>query len=182
MRVRKKICRGLWQLAGKQMNILDDKVKQLSKAESGKLCLELADGAIFDDVDFVSLFPLKDPEHFIAVVTGEGTSREEVGILKRLTDLDRGQQELIKEHLALRYFLPEIRDVQKIVRTGGLTEWHVVTDRGSRVFYLAGEKDNVTLTDDGMILITDIDSARYCIPNVHKLRHRARIIVETALP
>lgn len=164
------------------MKTLEPENIEFRQSAGGRLDAILDDGTVVENVQCLSLFPLRDPENSISVAHGRGNERRELGIIKHLTDFPMPQQELVRKDIRFRYFLPEITDIRKIVNSAGIDEWHVVTDRGEKIFYLSGRKENITVSNDGMILITDMDKCRYRISSTHKLSPTARSILERAIP
>ena len=164
------------------MNKLNPNTLEISRLKSGKLSIALKDGTVREDVHFTGLFPLRDSERSICVSHGKGHDWEEIGIIERMDQLPRKQRELVEQDLAMCYFLPEITDVKKVVIVRGLQEWHVATDRGDKVFYIMGRKENVILTRDGLILITDMDKCRYRITDYERLSPEACLHVERVMP
>ncbi|MHC4884294.1 MAG: DUF1854 domain-containing protein [Planctomycetota bacterium] len=160
------------------MNLLDPKTTEFQLLENDRLTVRLGDEAI-EDVHCVMLFPFSAQEEFISVVgkranvddDGEEAKgeEEELGIIEDLSVLNAEQQEIVRQAIDNRYFMPEIATIESIHSEHGLDEWTVLTDRGPRVFYVTEVKDNLTVDARGMVLVTDIEGCRYKIPDPNAL-------------
>jgi len=155
------------------MNILDPDRIKFEKSETGMLNL-IEDNRVIKGVHCISMFPLSDEANFISIVHRKGSELEEIGIIKHLKELSADQQDLVREDMRFRYFIPEITDIKKIKEAHGLWEWDVTTDRGEKIFYLKDRRENITVKDDRRILITDIGKCRYKISHYDRLPPKAR--------
>ena len=164
------------------MSILDSGTITFSTAENGKLSVELADGRTIVPAICVRLFPLSAPDEYISVLDGAAEDSPEIGVIPCLSGLAADQQELVLADLRQRRFLPEILDVRKITITNGIDEWQVLTDRGPKTFFISGRKNNIVVTEDNMLIITDVEKCRYRIPDYTALSPRAFSMVGRALP
>lgn len=163
------------------MKILNAGEIEFRKLDSGMLSVTV-NGETISPVYCCSLFPLSDPEHYISVCRKEKSDEPEVGVLRDLGELSKEQRELVVENINQRRFLPEIIDVTDIRSSSGMDEWNVVTDRGDKVFFVSNRKDSITVTDDDMLLITDVEKCRYRIPDYTALSARAYSLIGRALP
>jgi hypothetical protein len=164
------------------MSILDAQSITFEKLDSGTLSITQADGTTISPVHCVRLFPLSDSEHYISVLRSEKCDEPEIGILRDMNDLPETQRSLILDDLAQRHFLPEIQDVTAILMSNGMDEWHVITDRGDKIFFVSSRKDNITITDSNMLIVTDVEKCRYRIPDYTALSPQAFDLVGRALP
>ena len=155
---------------------------RFTRKEPNRLSAILSDGAVLEDVQIASLFPLRNPESIISVYQGTGSERAEVGLVVEFESFSQEQQQMLRDYLAFSHFLPEIVEVMRIMHSAGVDEWNVVTDRGSKVFYLSDARNNIVVSDDGILLITDTDKCRYRITDYRRMRGRSRLLVERALP
>lgn len=164
------------------MNIFDPKTITFSTSAEGELRLTLADGTVHAPVQCRRLFPLTDPDHYISVQQTDDSENPEIGIVKHLSDLPSDQRRLVVEDLKHQHFLPEILDIVDIRTLHGMDEWCVVTDRGPITFFVSGRKDNMAVTPDNLLLVTDIEKCRYRITDYTALPTRARPLLERTLP
>lgn len=163
------------------MKILNHDRVKFERSDSGALNITLEDEKTIKDVHCIPLFPFSDPEDFISIVCKKGSEFEEIGIIKHFKKLPSAQQNFVREDIKLRYFIPEITDIKRIKQTYGIWEWDVVTDRGKKRFYLRDRRENITIKDDGRIIITDIEKCRYKITRYNKIPTKARIELDRVL-
>jgi len=163
------------------MKLLDHNKVTFKRSESGALDITLEDGKRIRDVHCIPMFPFSDPENFVSVVCKKGSKFEEIGIIKHFKKLPSAQQDFVREDIKFRYFIPEITDIKRIKQAYSFWEWDVVTDRGEKRFHLRDRRENITIKDDGMIIITDIEKCRYKIIRYNKLPTKARIELDRVL-
>jgi hypothetical protein len=149
---------------------------------SGLLALDGPAGAVHPHVECVPLFPLSQPEAFIAV-NGfpEGERSVEIGIILDPKHFPPDQQALVRKDLALRYFAPQVRDIRSIITKFDIDEWTVLTDRGEKVFHVINARENLAMRGEGRVMITDLEKCRYLVPDYRQLPARARDLLEQQL-
>lgn len=114
-------------------------------------------GDRFYDVDIKLMFPLTDKKGFIAVFH-EG---DEIALIRDYRLLEKDSKGIVKEALDIRYFIPEIKRINKVVREYRLVHWFVETNKGELDFYTRTRHDIVV--KDKKVYIKDIDANRYFI-------------------
>ena len=149
--------------------------------QRGYLRLLFKDGTVFEKVECIALFPFSDPDSYISINGQQGKKSEEIGIIKKLGELSKDQQALVKKEVEFHSFMPEIKDIKKINPKYGLEQWDVKTDRGEKTFYVRDLKENIIFREDALVTITDIDRCRYQVSNFYKLPSRARALLEQKL-
>ena len=113
-------------------------------------------------------FPLTNPDEFISIREADEKAKE-IGIIEKLSLLDKDQQAMLKEQIRLRYFMPTIKKVIDVKDEYGYAYWNVVTDFGAcRFTTQMGGSTVVNLSGD-RYLVTDIDGNRYEIPDFFAL-------------
>jgi hypothetical protein len=149
---------------------------------SGLLALDGPADAVHPHVECIPLFPLSRPEAFIAV-NGfpEGERSVEIGIIRDLKQFLPAQQELVRKDLALRYFAPQIIDIQSIETKFDIDEWVVITDRGKKVFHVINARENLSMRGEGRVMVTDLEKCRYLVPDYRLLPAKARDLLEQQL-
>ena len=154
-----------------------------SLGDSGQLDCALASGDTHEDVHCVALFPLSNPDHYITVVVKKDKEPGEIGILLDLGELGRDQRALVRNAVAQRYFLPEITEIVHVMSKDGLYEWDVVTDRGPKQFDSASssKSDSVSVTEQGIIIVTDLEKCRYKISDPDALSALSRRYLDKVL-
>ncbi len=157
------------------MDILSHDRIRFEKSKSGALNITLEDERVIENVHCVLLFPFSDTDNFVSVVRKKGRESEEIGIITHFKEFSPLQRKLVEENIKFRYFIPEITDIKTIKAGHRLWKFDVVTDRGEKIFYVRHTRENVTVKDDGRIIITDIEKCRYTISRYKKLPKRARM-------
>jgi hypothetical protein len=159
------------------MNKLDPQKITFIKSHSGMLDIVMPDRTV-EGVHCVQMFPLSDPERFISVVRPVKPDPDEVGVIERLKDLPADQQKLVIEDIKFRYFVPEIEDILDVEDSAGLYEMDLVTERGPRTIFILNPRESISTTDDGIMLLTDVEKCRYKITNFSRLSSRAHVQFE----
>src|SRR5262249_11229749 len=147
---------------------------QLERDEWGRLVFIAADGQRHVGVSPIPLFPISAPESWISIRPAEGAELaciEDPRVL--LPDVYR----LLKDELAHREFVPEIRRIVRVSGNSEPCEWQVETDRGPARFLLKSE-DDVRRIGEHQILILDAHGTRYHIPDLRTVDAKSQRIVE----
>jgi hypothetical protein len=125
----------------------------------------------------VRAFPIAAPESGIAIVSTDG--RELVWI-DSLTDLPDHIHALIKEELASREFLPEIRRIHHVSGFATPSTWQVETDRGETSLVLKGEED-IRRVAQSTLLIADSHGIQFLIRDLTALDNASRKLLDRFL-
>ena len=137
-----------------------------TRTAGGFLALDF-NGKHYNRVGVYRTFPLTDPDVFISIREADEKAKE-IGMIEKLSALDAGQQELLREQLRLRYYMPKILKVNDIKDEYGYAYFDVVTDFGKCIFTIPmGGGSVVTLTETRLI-ITDLDGNRFEIEDLRK--------------
>ena len=150
---------------------------QLQREASGQLHFVDAHGQAHVGAVPVRAFPLAAPDECISLVSLEG--RELVWI-ERLADLPADVRALLQEELALRDFIPEIRQLKSVSSFGTPSVWTVETDRGPTTFVLKGEED-IRRLKGSALLIASGDGVQYSIADMLALDRPSRRLLERFL-
>ena len=151
-----------------EMRPLTKENAAFSRTEGGFLALKMSDGHKYDRVNVYLTFPLTNPEEFISIREADEKAKE-IGIIEQLSLLSKDQQEMIREQVRLRYFMPVITKVLDVKEEYGHAYWSVVTTYGSVRFTTQMSGDAVISLSDSRLLVTDIDGNRYEIPDFYQL-------------
>lgn len=122
----------------------------------------------YDRVGVYLTFPLTNPEEFISIREADEKAKE-IGIIEKLSQLEKDQQEMLREQIKLRYFRPVITKVLDVKDEYGYAYWNVVTTFGACRFTTQMSGDAVIHLSDSRLLVTDIDGNRYEIPDFYQL-------------
>ncbi len=115
-------------------------------------------------------FPLTHPDGFVCLVDRQGHDRSLVEDVGALAEASR---HALLAGLAQSEFLPQVTHIERIVHEATWSEWHVVTDRGSRSF-IVEQEDHIRRLEDGRHVITDSFGMRFLVPAPEQLDPRSR--------
>ena len=150
-----------------QMKFLTSENAAFRRTEGGFLALKFEDKD-YERVGVYLTFPLTNPEEFISIRETDEKAKE-MGIIRSLKDMKKDVQEMIREQIRLRYFLPVIRKVMDVKDEYGYAYWHVMTDFGVCRFTTHMGGDAVVALGEARYQITDIDGNRYELPDLYAL-------------
>lgn len=150
-----------------EMRFLTSENATFARTEGGFVSLKTGDKE-YERVGIYLTFPLTEPEEYISIREADEKAKE-IGIIENLSRLSKDQQEMIREQIRLRYFMPIIKKVLDIKDEYGYAYWHVMTDFGVCRFTTQMSGDAVVSLSESRLLITDIDSNRYEISDFYAL-------------
>lgn len=150
-----------------QMRFLTSENAKFCRTDGGFISLKLEDKE-YDRVGVYLTFPLTNPEEFISIRETDEKAKE-IGIIQNLKDMKKDVQEMIREQVRLRYFMPVIRKVMDVKDEYGYAYWHVMTDFGACRFTTHMGGDAVINIGGARYQITDIDGNRYELPDLYAL-------------
>ncbi len=127
------------------------------------------------EVSLVRLFPLSDPERWVAVITAEG---REVGILADVAELPPDARDAVRDDLHRRYMVPEIRRIVSCRDRYDLAEWTVETNRGQVTFLTRHVREQVKRPFPSRLVLLDVEGNRYDVPDVDALDPDSRRILD----
>jgi hypothetical protein len=143
----------------------------------GRLVLIDNQGVRHIDVTPVRAFPNTDPQHWISLVSAEGT---EIVCLPDLHDLPSATRRILDDEFANREFAPLIQRIVSISTVSEPSEWTVETDRGPAQFVLQSDSD-VRRIDAQRAMVVDAHGTRYRIDHLDGLDSRSRRYLERYL-
>ncbi len=150
-----------------RMHFLTKENAVFARTDGGFLSLKVEDKE-YKRVGFYLTFPMTNPEEFISIREADEKARE-IGLIEKLTDLDPKQQEMVREQIRLRYFMPIITRILDIKDEYGYAYWHVMTNFGACRFTTQMRGNTVVYLSDRRLMLTDIDGNRYEITDFFKL-------------
>ena len=143
----------------------------------GRLVLIDAEGEQFAGIELVRVYPITDPDHWIAICDPQG---HELSCIEDPQTLPPRVRQVLDEHLAEREFLPVIRRIVRVSADVDPCEWHVETDRGRTRFLVNSEEDVRRLGANRKVAV-DSHGIRYLIPDTHALDATSRRILDRYL-
>lgn len=150
-----------------RMHFLTKENAVFARTDGGFLSLKVEDKE-YKRVGFYLTFPMTNPEEFISIREADEKAKE-IGLIEKLTDLDPKQQEMVREQIRLRYFMPIITRILDIKDEYGYAYWHVMTNFGACRFTTQMRGNTVVYLSDRRLMLTDIDGNRYEITDFFKL-------------
>ena len=149
----------------------------LSRDSFGKLNLIDANGVLHEGVSPVRAFPIQAPEEGLSLVNSDG---KEVAWLDRISDLSPEMADVMREELAGREFMPEIKRVVNVGSYACPSTWTVETDRGETEFVLRGEED-IRRIGSVSLLVSDSHGIHYLIRDQYALDKHSKKILDRFL-
>ena len=145
----------------------------LTKNSFGKLVLTL-EGQVLEGVLPVRAFPIQSPEQGIALMDTDG---HEAVWIDDLNSVAQPAQDLIRQALEGREFMPEIEAITAVSSFAMPSTWTVRTHRGTTQFALKGEEDIRRLSATAL-LITDSHGIQFLIRDTGKLSRESKKILD----
>lgn len=150
-----------------EMRFLTAENATFARTEGGFVSLKFGDKE-YKRVGVYLTFPLTQPEEFISIREADEKAKE-IGMVEDLAKLPKDQQEMLREQIRLRYFMPVIKKILDLKEEYGYAYWHVETSFGVCRFTTHMSGDVVVSLTDSRLLVTDIDGNRYEIPDFYAL-------------
>ena len=156
-----------------ELNLLDPKATRLSRDDFDDMVLEHKGQR--QTVSAVRAFPLSAENEFIVLRNEEG---EEVGTVRKLTELDAASRSVLTAELQKAYFRPQILQIYEIEENYHIPKFDVETDRGPRVFEIRSQRNDIRVMGNGRVMIRDADGNLYEIPDYRKLDPVSHALIE----
>jgi len=147
---------------------------ELSRNAFGKLVLTTPDGQAHVGVMPVRAFPIQSPEQGIALVDAD---RHELAWVDALAEVPSATQQLMREALEAREFIPEIQAILSVSSFSTPCTWQVRTDRGDTRFVLRGDED-IRRLNGNTLLITDSHGIHFLIRDSAALSRDSRKLLD----
>ncbi len=116
------------------------------------------------------IFPHEMPYGYISVADSD---KNEIGIIKALSDFDKETEEILKNDLRKKYYAPKIIRIDSINERFGYSYWEVETDNGKRSFSLKDTFRSLMKVSDDRLFVIDVDSNRYEIESIKALDRKS---------
>jgi len=150
-----------------EMRFLTKENATFARTEGGFVSLKFGDKE-YKRVGVYLTFPLTNPEEYISIREADEKAKE-IGMVEDLGKFPKDQQEMLREQIRLRYFMPVIKKVLEVKEEYGYAYWHVETSFGVCRFTTHMSGDVVVHLTDSRLLVKDIDGNRYEIPDFYAL-------------
>ncbi len=148
--------------------------------ESG-LIMATYKGENMGRVAVLRMFPFEYEEEYLCVrcESYKRTDKEnEIGIIRSLAVFPHEQQNIVRDELNKRYFVPDIIKVNEVKDEFGHTMWKTETTAGEREFTVNDMSSNVINLGKNRIMLVDVYGNRYYIPDITKTDDKTLKILE----
>ncbi len=169
------------------MQTVSDKITYLTKDdisfcvnESGLITAKYKNEDV-GRVAVLRMFPFEFEEEYLCVrceTYSRADKEEEIGIIRSLSEFGPCEQEIVRNELKKRYFVPEIVKVEEVKDEFGHTMWKTETTAGKREFTVTDMSTNVYNLGNNKIMLTDVYGNRYCIPDITKTDDKTLKVLE----
>ncbi len=136
----------------------------------GKPRLIIENDRCYLSVKAIYAAPLSYPNHYISLIDEKG---EEITMIRSVDALDEETRIVILKELSRRYCGALIQKIHSIRSEFGVSYWDVQTDRGRREFVVEENPNQFIWLSDTRLLILDVDSNRFEIPDYTRLDARS---------
>ena len=160
-------------MSDSDLRILEPRGVSLFRA-GGVTRLTVADSVSSLRIAVHRAFPISNPNRYIGFQDGVG---KDIGVLVDPSRMEAESRRILEEELELRYFVPEVSVVLSVKEEFGAVYWQVLTDRGEKEIVVRNLKDSVHELPGNRAMITDVDGARYMIPDIRRLDSRSTNIL-----
>lgn len=126
----------------------------------------------------VRAFPFELLWEYISIL--DEASRE-LGMVRRLEDLDPESAGLLREELCRRYRVLSIRRVLSLKERYGFSYWQVETDEGRVGFTMHDTYRNILRVGEDRAFLLDVDGNRFEIPSIEGLDRKSLRRIELYL-
>ncbi len=147
---------------------------QLERNPLGRWVWTDAQGTRHEQVLVVRAYPVTAPEQGVGIMDMEG---HELAWFDRLDQIAQPLQDLLRQAVAEREFLPEIQRLMAVSSLVTPSFWTVQTDRGQARFLHKGEEDIRRLTGKTLI-VSDVDGVQYLIRDPMALDRHSRKLLD----
>lgn len=148
------------------------------KTAGGFLTLKVNGEKTYDRVNLYRSFPLTKPEEYISV---RDVDKNEIGLIRNVSDLSAEMQELVRFDLARRYFTPEITKISSLKDEYGHVYMNVETDCGNKHITVPNGSSNFIRLSEVRLMLVDIDGNRFSIPDYEKMDSKSVKLLETVI-
>jgi len=127
---------------------------------------------IVERVVIYRAFPVTNPDEFLSVREPDSKKNGrglEIGMIRRISDVDEESKEVINEELKRRYFTPTILKIKSVKEKFGYSYWETDTSSGPITFIMSNPFTNIRTLEDGRIFIKDMDGNNFQILDVQSL-------------
>ncbi len=146
---------------------------------NGLLMASVTASPAFEGRAFLSrAFPFETENEYICVQNDE---KEEVGMIRSLSDFDPDTQALLQKELQKKYFAPKIKKITKLTERYGSSYWDCETDYGPLSFTVKDTYRSLIRAGADRIFVVDHDGCRYEIESLSGMDKKSHSKIELYL-
>ncbi len=154
-----------------------DTLKILSPAEiifetsdSGFLTYKCGEEAV-ERVNLTRLIPFISEDKYISVTyKNENEEWKEIGVIEDINSLSDSIQEIVREFLRVKYYIPVITKINRITDNRmGYLFLEAETTAGEKKIAVNDWWHNFRMIQNTMLSVTDADGNRYTVPDISRL-------------
>ncbi len=123
-------------------------------------------------------FPFEMEWEYISVLDDE---KQELGIIRALSDFDAETETLLTEELKRRYYAPVILRIHSMKERYGFSYWKVETPEGEMSFTLHDTYRSIVRAGEYRLVISDVNGNRFQIPDTRALDRKSYRKIELYL-
>ena len=123
-------------------------------------------------------FPFELEWEFISVMNEE---KEEVGIIRSLSQFEGDAGQMLTEELKRRYYAPVIDRIYSVKERYGFSYWRVHTAEGNVSFTLHDTYRSIIRAGGGRVVMLDVNGNRFEIPDAGALDRKSYKKIELYL-
>ena len=121
------------------------------------------------------VFPFSNAEGYFSIQDGAG---KEIGVLRKIDQLDDTTRDIFENELARRYFTPTIQSIESLKQDGGMWLFKVETQRGPAQFYVRNWRDSSHEISHLRFQIVSVDGQRFEIRDLNALDERSQALLD----
>lgn len=161
-----------------KLEFMDCSKLAFAKTEGGFLTLTVNGEKTYDRVNLYRSFPLTKPEEYISV---RDVDKNEIGLIRQVSDLSAEMQEMVRFDLGRRYFTPEITKINSLKDEYGHVYMNVETDCGDKHITVPNGSSNFIRLSEVRLILVDIDGNRFSIQDYTKMDSKSVKLLETVI-
>ena len=140
--------------------VLEPDYAEFTLTELGFLSLKYKD-EIYEKTELIRLLPLTDEDEYISCFQGE----KEIGIIRKISDFSKENQDVIQQALDFRYYCMEILKIKSVKEKISLLLIDCVINNKARIVCVNNLYFNIRQYKNDHLMITDAEDDRYIIKN-----------------
>jgi len=143
--------------------------------ENNLVTLILKNGERFEALEPRRLFPVNNPDEYITLLDNNG---KEIGVVRKLSDLNEASFEALSKSLKDYYLVPFITEIISATEKSGTLIWTAQTNLGKKKIEIRNRNHDIKVHSNGTVRVRDADDNRYVISDYRKLnKHSLHLLI-----